>query len=231
MILVVDYDAGNLRSVETALRYLGVSFETSGDYRRLAVADKIIFPGVGQAAHAMSVIRKRRLAEGLESALREDRPLLGICVGSQIILEHSDEGDTPCLGLIEGRVRALAADPEKEAEKESREEPGAEAGGQPGDNSGGPRLKVPHIGWNQVQYEEGHPAARLFRDIPQGSSFYFVHGFYPQPGDSSLVLARTDYGLTFPSVYGQNSLLACQFHPEKSGPVGLRLLSNFIRLF
>ena len=209
MIAVLDYDAGNLKSVETALRHLGASFEVGSDPRLLALADKIIFPGVGEASHAMSVLAEGRLGQALIDAIGGGVPTLGICLGCQIILATSDEGSTPCLALEKGRGRSFSTDFDQQ----------------------NIHLKVPHIGWNQVCYREDHPASRLFSGIPQKSSFYFAHSYYPALDDPNLVMAVTDYGLEFTSAFGRNNLLACQFHPEKSGPVGLTLLDNFIRLF
>lgn len=214
MIIIIDYDAGNLRSVETALAHLGADFATSSDPGDVLRAEKVIFPGVGQAAHAMATLRKRGLDQAIIERAQGGRPVLGICVGCQLMLEHADEGNTPCLGLAAGRVRSLATDfPAHSSQAAS------------------PRLKVPHIGWNQVTPTDHPLATRLFGGIPQGSSFYFVHSYYPQPRDNSLVLGWTDYGFSFPSVFGRAGLIACQFHPEKSGAAGLKMLENFITLF
>ncbi|MGI9256654.1 MAG: imidazole glycerol phosphate synthase subunit HisH [Salinispira sp.] len=212
MVLVVDYDAGNVRSVETALNYLEADIEISSDPDRLFRADKIIFPGVGQASHAMQALRERGLDQAIAAAHHKGTPILGICIGCHILLEHSAEDNTPCLALEAGSVASLSAELGKLDGEDQRQ------------------YKVPHIGWNQVVPEECPIAARLFEDIPQNSSFYFVHSFYPQP-DEALILGRTDYGLSFPSVYGREGLAACQFHPEKSGPAGLKLLENFLKYF
>lgn len=210
MITVVDYDAGNLRSVETALEYLGASYRVSPDPADIAAADKILFPGVGEAAHAMAVLRKRGIPQALTEAVKKGTSVLGICIGSQIILDASDEGPTECLGLEAGRARYFSSEFH---------------------THGITGLKVPHMGWNQVRVNESHPSAGLFRGIPENSSFYFVHSYYPEPLDASVHLAETEYGFPFVSAYGRENLIACQFHPEKSGPAGLRLLDNFIRYF
>lgn len=210
MITVIDYDAGNLRSVETALEYVGARYRVSPDPGHIATADKILFPGVGEAAHAMAVLRERGIPDALSEAITRGTPVLGICIGSQIILDSSEEGPTECLGLETGRAKYFSR----------------EFG-----NRGIQGLKVPHMGWNQVRVHEEHPSAGLFRGIPDNSSFYFVHSYYPEPADPSVYLAESDYGFPFVSAYGRDNLIACQFHPEKSGPAGLRLLENFIRDF
>ncbi len=228
MVLVVDYDAGNVRSVETALNYLEADIEISSDPDRLFMADKIIFPGVGQASHAMQALRERGLDQAIAAAHQKGRPILGICIGCHILLEHSAEDNTPCLALESGSVASLSAELGKLAGSAAGEDAVKAIGTAAGEDQR--QYKVPHIGWNQVVPEECPVAARLFEGIPQNSSFYFVHSFYPQP-DEALILGRTDYGLSFPSVYGREGLAACQFHPEKSGPAGLKLLENFLKYF
>ncbi len=213
MICVVDYDAGNLRSVETALAHLGADFTVSPDPDVLRSADKIIFPGVGEAEHAMGVLRQRGLDSALREALAGGVPVLGICIASQILLEASDESkmeETVCLGIEKGRARFFAGDFQR---------------------NGISSLKVPHMGWNQVCINESHPSSKLFQGIPQNASFFFVHSYYPAPEDRQVTLGTTNYGMDFVSAYGRDNLLACQFHPEKSGPCGLKLLSNFLDTF
>ena len=198
MVGVVDYGAGNLRSVERALRALDARFFTSADPDRLARAERLVFPGVGEARAAMDVLRSRGLDQAIADFDRSGRPLLGICIGAQVVLQGSEERDTPCLGLIEGR--AVRFRPPRE-------------------------LKVPHMGWNQVQQAGGHP---LFRGIPDGACFYFVHSYYPRLADDTLTIGRTEYGLPFTAAFASENLIAVQFHPEKSGEQGLRLLGNFL---
>jgi glutamine amidotransferase len=199
MIGVVDYRAGNLKSVETALRYLGADFFVSQDPKRLIDADRLLFPGVGEAAAAMGVLRETGLDETILAFFVSGKPLLGICIGCQIALESSEERDTACLGLVRGRVVRFTPDL---------------------------GLKVPHMGWNQVTPVREH---RIFEGIPTGSSFYFVHSYYPLPQRKDRILAKTEYGISFASSIWKDNLVAVQFHPEKSGEVGLRLLQNFIR--
>ena len=199
MVGVVDYGAGNLKSVETALHHLGSEFFISSSPEELLASTRLVFPGVGEARAAMTVLRDRGLDEAIVDYARSGRPLLGICIGCQVVLESSEEADTDCLGLLPGKVKQL---PVRKG------------------------LKVPHMGWNQVQFRRRHG---IMEGIPTGSSFYFVHSYYPVPESESDVLAETDYGMLFPSLIGRGNIIATQFHPEKSGPVGLRLLANFLK--
>jgi imidazole glycerol-phosphate synthase subunit HisH len=197
MIGVVDYGAGNLPSVERALAHVGVPFFTSARPEELARADRVIFPGVGEARASMEVLEARGLDEAIIAFVRSGRPLLGICIGAQVVLDASEERETRCLGLVPGRARLFRL---------ARE------------------LKVPHIGWNQVEQVAKHP---VFAGIPDGACFYFVHSYYPEPRDRGLAIAETDYGLRFVSAFARDNIVAVQFHPEKSGEHGLRLLANF----
>jgi len=199
-IAVVDYGAGNLQSVATALQYLGANFFITSLPLELAQAEKLIFPGVGEAASAMQNLKENGLDEGISNFFKSGRLILGICLGSQIVLDSSEESSTLCLGLISGRVRRFIAKP---------------------------GFKVPHMGWNTVKFIQHHP---IFRDIPDNSSFYFVHSYYPEPEDQANVMAVCDYISPFPCAVGKDNLMAVQFHPEKSGRYGLRLLKNFIEL-
>lgn len=200
MIAVVDYRAGNLTSVRLALEAIGVSGVVTCRAADIRAADRVIFPGVGAAAAAMANLRQLGLEEALRDAVAQGTPFLGICLGMQIIFDFSEEdGGVNGVGLIRGRVRRF----------------------QPGD----PMTKVPHMGWNAVKQVRTHP---VFDGIDSGSEFYFVHSYYPDPADPARVVGETDYGGTvFASVVGQANLVATQFHPEKSGRIGLRLLKNF----
>jgi len=198
MIGVVDYRAGNLKSVETALRYLGADFTISQDPKKLMSCDRLVFPGVGEAASAMSVLRETGLGETILAFFGSGRPLLGICIGCQVALESSEERNAACLGLVRGRVVRFSPDL---------------------------GLKVPHMGWNQVTPRRDHV---IFAGIPPGSSFYFVHSYYPLPESRECVLAETEYGVPFTSAIERDNFVAVQFHPEKSGEVGLKLLRNFL---
>ena len=198
-VLVVDYDAGNLRSVARAVSAAGVDPVVSADPEDVATASAIILPGVGAAADTMLKLRERNLVEPLREYIRSGRPFLGVCMGLQALLDWSDEGDgQECLGVLPGKVVRFPA---------------------------GQGLKVPHMGWNTVTWLRDHPVSE---GIPSDSYFYFVHGFYPQVEDTSLTLGETEYGVTFPSVLARDNVVATQFHPEKSGAHGLALYRNFI---
>lgn len=195
---VIDYEAGNLTSVETALRYLQADYIISGKPEDLEPCSKIIFPGVGEASSAMNTLKTRKLDSFLDERFKANIPILGICLGCQIVLEESEENNTTCLGIVPGKAVCFPA---------------------------GLNLKVPHMGWNQVEIERDH---YLFEGIKNNSSFYFVHSYYPLLADSTTAVGSTDYGIRFSSVFSYKSLSAVQFHPEKSGDAGLKLLENFI---
>jgi glutamine amidotransferase len=197
---VMDYKAGNIRSVETALRYLGADFVVSGEPEVLKACDKLIIPGDGEAQAAMGVLNTSGLAALVWDFFRAGRPILGICIGCQIVMEHSEERDTPCLGLVPGDVVRFPARP---------------------------GLKVPHMGWNAVHHGGAHP---IFRNVRDGSPCYFVHSYYPNPGDKKYQAAETEYGLTFASAVARDSLVALQFHPEKSAAPGIKMVENFVRI-
>lgn len=198
VVAVVDYDAGNLRSVETALRHIGAPFIVTADPGVLEGADRIVVPGVGEARAAMARLDDRGLSGTLRERIAAGVPALGICLGSQIVLDRSEENGASCLGLIPGVARAFP--------------PGA-------------GLKIPHMGWNTISFGSDHP---LFAGIDDESSFYFVHSYYPAPETASDCLATCEYGLRFCAVLGRDNLVATQFHPEKSGSAGLRLLQNLL---
>ena len=204
MIGIVDYQAGNLTSVARALAYLREECVITGDPRILDAASHIIFPGVGAAGTAMRNLRERGLDIRLRQWAAEGKPLLGICLGTQVIFAHSDEDDTDCLGIVPGTVKRFPAD--------------LQADGQ--------RLKIPHMGWNRVAFTAAHP---VFAGIPEGAEFYFVHSYHPVPSDDSWTAGWTEYGIRFAAAVARNSLIAVQFHPEKSGRPGLTLLENFCR--
>ncbi len=198
MIAIIDYDAGNLISVKRALDYLQIPSTITSDSGGIASATHIIFPGVGHATAAMNVLTARGLDKTLQSEFAKGKPILGICLGTQIILSHSQEGDTRCLGLIEGHC------PRFKLEE--------------------PDLKIPHMGWNSVERIKEHP---VFDGISPQSEFYFVHSYYPKPDDSTKIFGLCNYKIDFPAIVGENNLIATQFHPEKSGVVGLKVLENF----
>jgi glutamine amidotransferase len=202
-IAIIDYGMGNLHSIAKALEHVaGRRVRVTAVAREILDAERVVFPGQGAARDCMHEIR----AAGLVDVIREaaqSRPFLGICMGLQVLLEHSDEGGgVDCLGLVPGRVRSL------------REGLDPAAG----------RLKIPQMGWNQVEQVGGHP---LWEGIDDLSRFYFVHSYYVDPEDPTLVAGLTDYGRRYASVLARDNVFAVQFHPEKSQHAGLRLLANF----
>lgn len=199
MIHIVDYDAGNQTSVKRALDHLGVASVITSDSAELVRAERIIFPGVGHAHSALETLHERGLDEALRSAWARGTPILGICVGCQILLTGSEETDLPCLDIIGGRCLRF----------------------QPDDST----LKVPHMGWNALRVDRTHP---LLRHVRPGDEVYFVHSYYPAPADERDVLATTRYGVEFAAVIGRHNIVATQFHVEKSGPVGLKILGEFV---
>jgi glutamine amidotransferase len=202
MIAIIDYNAGNITSVARALQSIGQDFLVTDNTGKLDAASHVIFPGVGAAGEAMAYLRQKKLDEWLKRWFTTGKPLMGICLGTQIILDHSEENNTPCIGLVAGATKRF---PEKmTSAKES--------------------LKIPHMGWNSVNLLCSHP---VFENIPPEAEFYFVHSYYPSPADNGVVLGTTDYGITFCSVLAKNNLVAMQFHPEKSGRPGLQILKNF----
>ena len=194
MIAIVDYKMGNLRSVENALKRLGAEFVVTADADVIKRADKVLLPGVGNAAEAMENLRQANLVEVIRS-LR--RPVLGICVGMQVMCRHSEEGDAKCLGIFDAKVR--------------RFEPTAEE-------------KVPHMGWNSI----GNLESKLFKGINGGEMVYFVHSYYPELCPDTI--ATTRHGVMFSAALKYENFYGTQFHPEKSGDVGERIIANFLKL-
>ncbi len=201
MIAIVDYKAGNLTSVQLACRALGCEAVVTSDPQQILSSERVIFPGVGAAGAAMKHLTSMKLVQVLHDVASRGTPFMGICLGTQILLEFSEEdGGTPTLGLLPGRVPRF----------------------QPTDR----RDKVPQIGWNQVRQVRKHP---LLEGIDDDSEFYFVHSYYPAPATPDLTIGTTDYaGITFTSMLGRANVVATQFHPEKSGRIGLKLLNNFL---
>ncbi|MDE0036537.1 MAG: imidazole glycerol phosphate synthase subunit HisH [Gammaproteobacteria bacterium] len=198
MVVIVDYDAGNLKSVERACREVGLSAEISSHPNRIRTAERVIFPGVGAAGSAMRSLAASGAGRALVAAFETGTPILGICLGLQISLEYSEENDTDTLGLLPGEVRRFRLDD--------------------------PNLKVPHMGWNAVRVIRPHP---VLDGIQPGDEFYFVHAYRPIPGKRTDVIAESVYEGPFCSALGRGNYVATQFHPEKSGRVGLRLLERF----
>ena len=202
MIAIIDYNAGNITSVARALQSIGQEFIITDDAKKLDAASRVIFPGVGAAGEAMAYLRQKKLDVWLRDYIKTGKPLLGICLGTQIILDYSEENDTPCVSLVAGSTRRF---PETLA-------------------FNGELLKIPHMGWNSVRLLRSHP---VFDHVSPEAEFYFVHSYYPAPADEAAILGVTEYGITFCSVLARNNLVAMQFHPEKSGRPGLQILKNF----
>ena len=203
MIAIIDYKAGNLKSVERALKVLGFPCRVTQRADEISACERIVFPGVGAAGKAMADLRQLGLDRVLKEAFQAKKPILGICLGAQVILERSQENKAECLGIIQGEVRLF---PQSLLSKQKE------------------RLKIPHMGWNGVRLHKPHP---VMAGISPSDEFYFVHAYYPQPDSDNTVIGTTDYGMVFPSVIGHKNLIAMQFHPEKSGVAGLTILRNF----
>ncbi len=198
MILVVDYGLGNLASVRNALARVGADAKIVGDPDALGRADGLILPGVGAASEGMKRMRARGLDTAVLERARAGAPILGICLGMQLLFERSDEGDAACLGLLPGMVRRLD----------------------------GP-MKVPHIGWNQV---EARPGSSMFAGLQERTYFYFVHSYICVPTNGDVCAGTTEYGRSFTSAVVAGPVWGTQFHPERSGEAGLRLIANFAAL-
>jgi len=204
VIAIVDYKAGNLTSVARALEFLGHRCEITDSAARIRSANRVILPGVGAAGATMDNLRRL----GLETVLRDDviaqgKAFLGICIGIQVLFDSSDEDDARCLGVVPGRVTRY-----------------------PTSIDGRP-LKVPQIGWNRVKQTRSHP---VFARVPDNTHFYFVNSYYPLPADPGVAIANCEYGVNFCAALARDNLVATQFHLEKSGAAGLRLLDNFCRM-
>lgn len=198
MIAVVDYATGNLRSVADALSRAGAEFTLTADPAVLRRADRVILPGVGEASSAMSKLRER----GLDTVIPTlTQPVLGICIGMQLMCLSSEEGDARCMGIFPARVLRL-----------------------PSVTPGGAQLKVPHVGWDTIS----GLSTPLFRDLAEDTYIYYVHSFAAEP--CAATIATTDYGCPFSAALARNNFFGTQFHPEKSGSAGARILQNFLTL-
>jgi glutamine amidotransferase len=199
MIAVIDYGAGNLRSVVNAVNKLGYRPKVTSNSDDVLNAQAVILPGVGAAADTVFNLNSLGLVEPVCRFIAEERPFLGVCIGLQILFTGTEEGGWhECLDILPGSVRKLP-----------------------------PALKIPHMGWNQVKQRAAHP---IFNGIPDEANFYFVHSYYVEPDDRSLVVGETEYGISLCSVITRGNLVATQFHPEKSGEVGLRFYDNFLKM-
>ena len=201
MVAIIDYDAGNIRSVEKAVRYLGKEVTVTSEPEEILAADRVILPGVGAFGDAMKRLHAMGLVEVIRQVADRGTPFLGICLGLQLLFEKSEESPgVPGLGLLQGEILRLP------------EHPG---------------LKVPHIGWNSLKYPN---PGRLFRGIPEDSYVYFVHSYYLKAQDEGIVTATTEYGTLVHASVESGNLFACQFHPEKSSETGLTILENFLSI-
>ena len=201
MIAVIDYDAGNIKSVEKALLFLGQEAIVTGDSKEILAADKVILPGVGAFGDAMDTIRSRGLDHVIRQVVENGTPFQGICLGLQLLFERSDEAPgVEGLGILGGEILRI---PDQEG------------------------MKIPHMGWNSLHFENN---GRLFRDIEENAYVYFVHSYYLKAKDESIVKASAEYGIHIHASVEKGNVFACQFHPEKSSDVGLHILKNFVEL-
>ena len=202
MITIIDYKAGNLTSVQLAFEYIGQKVKITDSLKEILRAEKIVFPGVGAAKAAMDSLKKLKLLETIKKTIAEGVPFFGICIGMQVLFETSEEdGGTECLGILPGSVKKF-----KTSDK---------------------FCKIPQMGWNAVKIIKPHP---VFAGVQGQSEFYFVHSYYPACSDKNHIIGQTEYaGIVFASAAGRENLVATQFHPERSGRIGLKLLENFSR--
>lgn len=197
MISIIDYQAGNLRSVQKALEKCGANAVVSSDPEIISGSDAVVFPGQGACDTSMNNLKNMGLDTVVKTIIKSGTPFLGVCLGLQLLLDHSDEGNEPCLGIIGGKVVSL---------------PSSE--------------KIPHIGWNEVKVLTSHP---VFAGLPENGHYYFVHSYVAVPENDNLVAATTSYGIEFCSAVAFKNVVAVQFHPEKSGDLGLKLYKNFVK--
>ena len=195
---IIDYAASNLRSVQKAFTHIGAEVIVSSNAQELNKADALIFPGQGSNDSAMQALSRASLIKPIIEFVNNDRPFLGICMGLQLLMESSEEGHEPCLGIYEGKVKRFSGE-----------------------------IKIPHMGWNQLEMTRNH---QVFNDLPENPYFYFVHSYYADPLDLNIVAATTNYGIEFCSAVAWGNAAAVQFHPEKSGAVGLVIYSNFVNI-
>lgn len=201
MIAIIDYGAGNLMSVKKALDFIGAESKITSNPAELAMADRVILPGVGSFGDAMDAMRERGLVDAVRASALSGKPFLGICLGLQLLFAKSEESpEAEGLALLNGSISKIPSDT---------------------------GLKVPHIGWNSVEISEG---SRLFKGIKNGSYFYFVHSYYLNGADENAVAGTTEYGVEIQCAVERENLFATQFHPEKSGDIGLQLLRNFAEM-
>ena len=199
MIAIIDYNAGNLTSVAHAVNFLGYRCQITANPQKILASQKIIFPGVGAAKSTMDTLHETGLSQVLLEFYESEKLMLGICIGIQILFDYSEEEDTDCLGVLSGQVKKFKATP---------------------------TINVPQIGWNQVQQTHNH---WIFNNVPNSGYFYFVNSYYAIPEDPEIIIGRTHYGVEFCSAIAHKNLIATQFHLEKSGRIGLKMLNNFLQ--
>ncbi len=201
MIAIIDYDAGNIKSVEKALLLLGQEVRITDNAQEILSADRVVLPGVGAFGDAMGNLNRRGLAPVIREVTEKGTPFLGICLGLQLLFERSDEAPGVAgLGILPGKILRI---PPQEG------------------------LKIPHMGWNSLHLEHG---GRLFQNIPEQAYVYFVHSYYLKAGEEEIVKASTEYGVHIHASVEKENVFACQFHPEKSSEVGLQILRNFVNI-
>ena len=195
-IAVIDYQAGNIRSVSNALKKFGAKVLVAADVSEIDGADGMVFPGQGSCPTSMDILRSNNLDKSIIRFIDSGKPFLGVCLGLQLLLERSEEGNQDCLGVLKGNVIKL---PDSQ--------------------------KIPHMGWNRVSLHTDH---QVFENLPQNPFFYFVHSYYAEPLDPTMVCGKTNYGIEFCSAVHYENIVAVQFHPEKSGDIGLMVYRNFV---
>lgn len=201
MVAILDYDAGNIKSVEKAFKFLGADVVTTRDEKEILRADHVVLPGVGAFGDAMGKLNEYGLVDVIKKTVASDVPFIGICLGLQLMFDSSEESEgAKGLGIFRGKIRRI-----------------------PSENG----LKVPQIGWNDLSYEN---QGRLFKGIPEHSYVYFVHSYYLDAEDKGIVTATTDYGVRVEASVEKGNVFACQFHPEKSSEVGMQILKNFLEV-
>ncbi len=202
MIAIIDYDAGNIKSVERAFNAIGYEAVITRDFKEIRVADGVVLPGVGAFGDAMDHLRKYELDKAISEVVADNKPFLGICLGLQLLFDGSEESQgVEGLGILPGDILRIPDAPD---------------------------LKIPHIGWNSLSYPN---MGRLFDGIAEGQYVYFVHSYYLKTKDPAIVTATTEYGVTIHASVERNNVFACQFHPEKSSRIGRQILTNFVSLF
>ena len=205
MVAIIDYDAGNIKSVEKAFEYLGSQVVVTRNAKEIMKADRVVLPGVGAFGDAMGRIREYGLEDIIKEVTKKDTPFLGICLGQQLLFDSSDESKgVSGLGILRGNLPLI-----------------------PDVDASGNHYKVPQIGWNSLKF---HGEGRLFKGIDDGAFVYFVHSYYVSAADRSIVKATTDYNVTVDASVECGNVFACQFHPEKSAEVGMQILKNFLEV-